>query len=171
MLVNLCGPPASGKSLYATNFVLSYPEFELISIDDLRREHQEEEEAWYQLMIGAVNTEHCIVETSGLSWHLDAHVLSQPNIMKRGILTIILYGQEEDFIDRLKERKKPEIPFKYKGLTQKNLIRKTLEELPERYPTAYFLKTDNSTHKEKNYKEFEKVILSYKKKIDEYLVK
>jgi len=173
MLINLCGPPCSGKTLLASQFVAEYPKFQLLSIDAYRIKYKDEDRAWYQLMCDAAAAKHAILETSGLSWHVEAHFLQHPTIRRHGILTIILWGKERDFQERLKVREslkeKPAIPFKYKGLTLKNLISRCLEILPERYPTAYFLYTDNESNTEDQYTEFKEVILKTEKKLQGFL--
>lgn len=173
MLVNLTGPPCSGKSLFASRFMEEYPEFQHLSIDAYRIQHKDEDSAWYELMCDAAAAKHAILETSGLSWHIEAHFLQHPVTRRRGILTIVLYGNEEDFQERLRvresQKEKPAIPFKYKGLTLKSLVRKCLEILPEKYPTAYFLCTDNTGNTEEQYTEFKEVILKKEKKLKKFL--
>ena len=170
MLVNLCGPPASAKTLHAKHFAQEYPEFIFVSIDEMRRKY-EEDDAWYEIIKMLVNNQHCVLETSGLSWHMDAHILYHPTLLKRGIFTIVFYGNTEDFIKRLDNRDKPPVPFKYKTLNEKNLIIKANIELPNKYPTAYFLQTDNSREVEDQYNEFKEVILNRKKELDKFIKK
>lgn len=168
MMINLCGPPASAKTLHAKRFVKEHPEFTLVSIDEMRRKY-EEDDAWYEIVKTLANNKHCILETSGLSWHMDAHILYHPTLLIRGIFTIVFYGNTEDFIQRLDSREKAPVPFKYKTLSEKNLVLKANTELPNKYPTAYFLCTDNTREIEDQYNEFKEVILKKKREIDKFI--
>lgn len=136
----------------------------------MRRKYSEDD-AWYETIKILANNEHCILETSGLSWHMDAHILYHPTILGRGIFTIVFYGNIEDFTQRLETREKPPVPFKYKTLNERNLIYKASFELPNRYPTAYFLLTDNSRRIVDQYKEFKEVIIQKKKELDKFIMK
>jgi len=175
MLVNLCGPPCSGKSLLTSRFVKEHPKYEHLSIDAFRIKFQEEDSAWFELMCAAAAAPHSILETSGLSWHIEAHFLQHPTIPRRGVLTIAFYGNSEDFQERLRERKsakvKPDIPFKYKGLSEIGLVTACHDQLDKRYPTAYFLNTDNTRTEEEQYREFKEVILKRERQLQKFLEK
>jgi adenylate kinase family enzyme len=171
MLVNLVGPPAAGKTLHAQRFVSEYPEFSHLAIDDYRITWKDEDQAWYELMCAAANAPHNVVESSGLSWKLEAWILSHIEIERRGILTVVLYGNTDVFTKRLLDRRtqanRPTIPFKYKGLSEEGLILRCNDKLPEMYPCGYFLKTDYNEWREETYNEMKEVILSYKRKLEE----
>lgn len=175
-VINVCGPPCSLKSTFIARFFneINKPaahDFPIDtnilwgSIDNYRTMFKgNEEQAWYQLMKDIVQAPHCIIETSGTSWRLKARILEHPVIEERGIITIVFYGKEEDFLKRLKERKekklKKKIPFMYKELSEESLIRYTLEELPKRFPEGHYLITDDSSDIEEVYMLFKSLVLN-----------
>lgn len=160
-MINLFGPPAAGKSLYATRFCFEHPSFKHHSIDNYRRKY-DEEDAWYNLMKDVVNTKQCILESSGLSWRLHAHILNHPAVKRRGILHLCLHANSKILHDRLTQRQnskeKAKVPFKYANLDEHSLIDKCFELIPAKYKKGFIgLKTD--AKKEEVYQEFSKIII------------
>jgi hypothetical protein len=82
---------------------------------------------------------------------------------------VVFYGDKDVFINRLNKREsKNEVPFEYKTLTMKGLIKTCDYKLPQEYPTAYFIQTDTD-EKEEQYRTFEEQVLVKKKEIEQYL--
>lgn len=165
MLINLCGAPCSGKSTLAKRFVAEFPEFQFISIDDLRLETNDELEAWYLMNKRAVGAEHCIVESSGLSIKLEGYILSDLQLQARGIFTIIIAIDTDVLLDRLKQRQdnqeKEEIPFIYDNLSEEGLIKRFDSLIATRYPVAWYLEGQKTI--DESYKAL-KHIIQYKKR-------
>ena len=159
MLINLTGPPASGKSTLLTMWNTEFQGINCISIDQMRRRYQDEDEAWYQTTKSIQTHTHTILESSGTSFHLQADIFSHPCILKYGIKTIILYGRKEEFLYRLSIRKKAAVPFPYKGLSIENLIDHTQKELPIRYKEAIWIASDDRRTLQETYQQFRKTIL------------
>lgn len=110
MVINLCGPPAVGKSTFAARFVLEHPQFSYFSIDQFRIDFQDETNAWAALMQHVLTHENVILETSGLSWRLN---LLMDQLGKRKIFTIKFVADREILIDRLRKRQKRSVPMPY----------------------------------------------------------
>jgi hypothetical protein len=118
-------------------------------------------------MIAAANTHNCILESSGLSWRLHNFILCHPTIIRRGIKDIILFGHNQDFLDRIQLRRQTTeaIPFIYTNLTEEGLVKRaSLEALSAKYPTGYCLQV-SERDEEEIYEEFKTTILKYKQEI------
>ena len=162
MLINLAGPPASGKTTTALKYARKY-QMRYMTIDQYRCRFNDEIDAWYNLAKDVANaTPHCILDSSGLSWRLHRLILEHPVIERRGILTIFFHGKEEDFHERLTKRQenkeKREVPFAYKSLDEHSLITYCLDKFHTKYPKYIGLRTDNTTTPEQVYEEFEKIV-------------
>jgi len=162
MIINLCGPPAAGKSTFAIHLCKEHPLFEHHSIDNYRLKYKEED-AWSNLTQALIaTTSPCIVESCGLSWRLHKLILNHSVLKRRGIVTIFFCGNEDDFHKRLDKRQrkkeKPDIPFKYTDLDEHGLITYCLDNFMSKYDRFITLKTDNSVDPKFAYQEFKRII-------------
>jgi hypothetical protein len=164
MIINLTGPPAAGKTLLAERFVLEHPEYTYLSIDNYRIEFKNEETAWYELMISVINSPNVILESSGLSWKLKNWIFQHPAIQGQEIKTVILYGNDQDFLDRLRKRNRPDVPFKYTELKIEELVEVCRDKLNTVYPGAYQIRTDSTQTIEEEYAQFKEVIIPTEKR-------
>ncbi len=74
-IINLIGPPVSGKSTVIQELKNLLPFYDVLAIDDFRRQQEEttperEATAWNQLWLAALKSEHCLIENTGTSPHL-----------------------------------------------------------------------------------------------------
>jgi hypothetical protein len=112
VVINLVGPPASGKSSFAARFVLEHPDFTYLSIDQFRIDFQDETTAWVELDKAIAKNKKIVLETSGLSWKLK-HITYHINYLKRPMFTILFTGDRDILQERLKNRQKRSIPMPY----------------------------------------------------------
>lgn len=126
MIINLIGPPAAGKSTFASRYVVTHPEFTYCSIDEYRIAHSDEEKAWANLTNDVINSKIVMLESIGLSWRLKG--LFQ-KIKDRKIITIALIGDPLVIHERLNNREKRFVPFPYKDLDEHLTIDYTIENL------------------------------------------
>lgn len=109
VIINLCGPPAGGKSSFASRFILENPDFTYLSIDEFRIQYKDETLAWEQFYLSINKSKKVIMETSGLSWRLN-HFYFWP---ERPIFTILFTGNRNKLQERLKIRQKRSVPMPY----------------------------------------------------------
>jgi adenylate kinase family enzyme len=144
-IINVVGPPAAGKSFYLARLVARYPQLCHLSIDNFRISHREEGRAWYELMKAVVGHPMPLLESSGMSWRLHAHILNHPTVRKRGRVDLFLSGDRETLHHRLTERHRKQLketmPFEYE-LDEHSSIDYCLEELDKLYPKARKIYTD-----------------------------
>ncbi|AEI49655.1 AAA family ATPase [Runella slithyformis] len=74
-IINLIGPPAAGKSTVIRELKLLLPFYDVLSIDDFRRQQEEttperENTAWNQLWLEALKSDYCLIESTGTSLNL-----------------------------------------------------------------------------------------------------
>ncbi|WP_428657513.1 AAA family ATPase [Runella sp.] len=74
-IINLIGPPVSGKSTIIRELKTLLPVYHVLAINDFRRRQEEttpdrETTAWNQLWLEALKSEYCIIESTGTSPHL-----------------------------------------------------------------------------------------------------
>ena len=112
MIINIIGAPASGKSTFASRFIVEHPEYRYCSIDAYRLEYADEEKAWDNLGYNALNNKIVLLESSGLSWRLN-EIFMEAKFNKTPILTIAFIGQADILHQRLNERQKRKIPYPY----------------------------------------------------------
>jgi len=163
VLVNFIGPPGSGKSTLLTMFKEERDRYGLdivcVSIDQSRRLFLgDEEKAWDNIVYACKRYNHCIFESSGMSWRIRGQLLAYPVIRERGCETIILYGRDKEFLRRIQTREKPPVPFLYKNLTEESLIEYAATNLPNRYPTAFMIPSDDRASLQETYISFKRVI-------------
>ena len=161
MIINVCGPPASGKSTLVEKFVSEYKEFVHISIDNYRIKYNDEFIAWDKLYEDLMNTKYVLLESSGISYHIREIELDL-DIQSKGFSTIVLFGNERDFEDRLHSRTKAKVPFRYENLSEEGLIKVASRKLPKLYPLAYYIQSDDTVDKEKVYNLFKQQVLKVK---------
>lgn len=157
ILVNLVGPPASGKSTLASKFVLEHPEYWYVSIDSCRLGKKNDKEAWEDLRLRAVGNRFTIIESSGLSWRLSENIL----IGNARILTVLLIASRKTLQLRLKERQhKRPIPFKL-ARDEAESIDWCLQNLHLiKYPIDKIINTDQISRDE-SYQLFKDSILDF----------
>ncbi len=71
-IINLIGPPAAGKSTVIQELKLLLPFYEVLAIDDFCQQlkattPEEENTAWNQLWMAALQANYCILESTGTS--------------------------------------------------------------------------------------------------------
>lgn len=109
MIINLCGPPAAGKSTFAARFTLEHPQFKFCPIDEYRIRYQDEGRAWAELTKDVLGKRNCILESCGMGWQLN-RLLNFPKVRRRPLLSIAFLGNKEDLLSRLRERQKRPLP-------------------------------------------------------------
>jgi len=131
MIINLIGPPAVGKSTFASRFVLEHPEFKFCSIDAYRVEHDNEEIAWQNLFKDVIENKNVILESCGLSWRLE-DIFRTCSVRKRNTVTISFTGKYDDIYKRLAERQhKRPVNYKYDMSDEFAAITWVLEHIHE----------------------------------------
>lgn len=129
MIVNLIGPPGSGKSTFAARFVLEHPYFKLCDIAGYRAESSNEPEAWEKLEGDLQLSTDVILETCGLNHQLEGIFLRHKN---RNVFTVLMTGDPEELQIRVRERRRKRIPpFKYRLRDEIATVEWVIEHLDE----------------------------------------
>ena len=160
-IINLIGPPAAGKSTFASKFVLEHPEYTYCSIDAYRAEFKDEVPAWEHLEESILKHPKVISETSGLSWRL-IKIFNSRALRRRKIFTIAFTGSSNIILSRLQNRQRREVPYPY-HYTETETVRYVLDNL-NRSSTKinYTVNVDN--------KETEEIYLEISQILSEYLI-
>jgi len=109
----LQGAPCSGKSLFASHYVLEYPEFKFCSIDAYRIEHENEDKAWQELLKNVAGSRNVILESCGTNWRLK-ELLRSPLLRNRLRVDVAFRATTNDLLVRLRERQhKRPLPYNY----------------------------------------------------------
>jgi len=126
MIINLVGPPASGKSTFSAKFVLEHPEYRFCSIDAYRVTFENEDKAWHEMLRDVQSNQDIILESCGWGWRLK-NLLGQYPVRQRYISTIEFTGNLEDIKARLliRQNKRP-IPMKYDPMDEFHAIDQTI---------------------------------------------
>lgn len=131
IIINLVGPPCSGKSTFAARYVLEHPEFKFCPIDAYRVEYKEEELAWQNFCKDILESKDVIVESCGLGWRL-RDIFRMSSVQKRRTVTISFIGKYEEIYKRLVERQhKRPIDYEYDLSDEFAAILYVLEHLHE----------------------------------------
>lgn len=113
MIICLSGPPAAGKSTFAAQYILRYPEFTFCSIDAYRVEYNQEDLAWNNLSIDVIEHQKVILESCGTNWRLE-ELLNLKELNNRKKIFIGFSGNHNDLTKRLEDRQhKRVIQYKY----------------------------------------------------------
>jgi hypothetical protein len=114
VILNIAGPPCSGKSTISARYVLEHPHFVYTSIDAIRAEIplvddsgrsvlRHEQKAWQAVRHILLTNQDVLLESSGLSWQLEVQLSDQIiiNHHKGLIRTICLYAPRGQLVSRL----------------------------------------------------------------------
>lgn len=181
MIVNLVGPPASGKSTFASRFTLENPTWIWYTIDMcrddlLRTSVHAEDRAWETLKQLVSTHPRVILETGGLSWRLPVMLEELEGVKEhtdgngiywrsheREVLNVMLTGPANVFHKRLMQRHEWFKPVHYNLQDEHNAVDYTLERMTKVYPHgAYLIRVDENTEDE-IYEEISSKVLEFQR--------
>lgn len=162
VIINLCGPPASGKTTLSIQFCQKH-QYNHLDIANFRT-NTHNDAAWYNLAkvikIHIQDNENCIIESCGLDWHLKNRIISEINNFCN-LITIVLYGDPANFKHRLttrnKERNQGIINIK-EVKDEKDQVDYYINNIYRAYTRYHALKSDDSISKFLLYQQFEQLI-------------
>ena len=135
MIINLIGPPAVGKSTFASRFVLEHPYYKYCTIDAYRvdnynnglSELENNKVAWIRFWKDVYHAKDVVIESIGLDWRLKKIF---QKLSDRPRLTIAFIGNAQTIISRLKDRQhKRPLPIKYNFQDEIDTVYYVLDEL------------------------------------------
>ena len=136
----MAGPPAAGKTQFASRFVLEHPEFKFCSIDAYRVEHKNEDKAWQHFQEDIIKNKDVIVESCGLGWRLEKVFEACSG---RKIFTVAFIGDFNEIYERLSQRQhKRPIDYDYDLSDEFAAISYVLENIDQ---VCYDMIIDTST--------------------------
>jgi hypothetical protein len=111
LVINLVGPPASGKSSFAARYALEHPEFKYCPIDEYRITYEDEAVAWGVFHEDIVNNPNIIIESCGLSYRLN-NIFNSGSVRERPLVTIRIDVHQISVLRaRLDNRRKRRVPL------------------------------------------------------------